>query len=1194
MKVTRASSQISAALLSVLCSSAWGSDVPSVFYRSAPDWLENQIVIGELKQDETLVEAAVERWLAITPESPEALFAKARWLVRNNRSDEASVLFKQLNNQADPALVSAFGNYLELHTTERDQYNQALLLQRGGQNEAALKLFEELYGSERPDIISELDYLGLKSTFPQYQEQVLEAYQQLDRAFPNVGEIRLGLARHLSRYGREPEALAIYRDLANDSRLGVFASTLWMTELQTEPMSQQWMDTHELIASYHPENLGIQQQYETAKQRWDREKMLRKDPVYRGKLAAFARIENRQYDATTFKALQAANRKYPNDPEILVALGRYHYHNNNYRASVNAFKQAQQLDDSPDLIDFYQSEINSIRFWQALDASRRALSAEQYDKAMQQADLALSLDNSEPFAYIIKGRVYLAQQEYSQAHQAANKALTLAPDNSSALQLWVQTYAPNKGHAGEYAALQTLKPAQIEQIAAYAAEVEHLVVYDKLLKSKSLPENDPLFRAQFKHVLDSDAYLPWLNKDIAEQLLRLNQRRLADTVMSRAYQQHQDNEHTHAYTLYLSGQGRWDEAFAVVNQSPAQQLTSAELSTYSRVKLEYYRQQIAEQQLRGDELIAFIENVARHDRPTAIVLWSETPFDERAQAEMDAVDIASLSTPELELMSQAAFDIDSANFHRAIYQEAEQRKVLSDIIEQRQSLFDADRLLAENEVEAASEIYLASLNDGVVLSQQRLSTWLSAAPQYIDPVLDIQAQRVFELSNEQIVSSLSLALETDNQSYINFFNNHLPLKPLNAFNYWQLQEASLSQSSDALTQQYSRQALLLDDKERLGLTRVRDIGSAYRDADDNWMTNDIIATLDRIDERHQSYFIVGGEFNNVPGGSKYLTVPFELGIAIPEWDGRLKLRTDSVYLNSGTLTYYDTNIEFERDRVGQAFSVGWEAENWQADLGTTPVGFRYTDWVGGIEGITEWGDVTLRGNVSKRPVTASFISYSGLSVTDRTGVTTEFGGVTRSGATVSASWNDGRPYGVWGYLEYHQLTGNNVADNDRTSGMLGSYYNFISSDDEVFSLGGAVFYMGYEKNVNEVIIGHGKYYSPQNYTSLSLPVSYYRRHSFDWTYGVRGTVSLSNASFDAPYNIPGGTASSSSGVSAGLQFYTEYRMSDHWSFVGYVSQQFSSDYQPSVFNVYLKYHFDPNWRKARLQPDPLRLYADYF
>lgn len=95
--------------------------------------------------------------------------------------------------------------------------------------------------------------------------------------------------------------------------------------------------------------------------------------------------------------------------------------------------------------------------------------------------------------------------------------------------------------------------------------------------------------------------------------------------------------------------------------------------------------------------------------------------------------------------------------------------------------------------------------------------------------------------------------------------------------------------------------------------------------------------------------------------------------------------------------------------------------------------------------------------------------------------------------------------------------------------MLGTYYNFISTDEEAFSLGGTVFYMGYDKNVNEVIIGHGKYYSPQNYTSFSVPVSYYRRHSFDWTYGVRGTVSFSNASFDAPYNIPGTSPSTSQG-----------------------------------------------------------------
>ncbi|WP_234495183.1 cellulose synthase subunit BcsC-related outer membrane protein [Vibrio maritimus] len=1188
------STKIAATALTVFSTSVWAVDVPSIFYSNAPDWLENQIVIGELKQDETLVEGAVERWLAIAPNSPEAVFAKARWLVRNNQLQEAQALFGKLDKSTNSELVSAFGNYLSLHSTQQDQYNQALLLQRGGQNEAALELFEKLYGPHRPDISSELSYLGLKSTFPKYEQEVLESYEELNRRFPDVGEIRLGLARHLSRYGREEEALAIYRELANDSRLGVFASTLWMNELQTQPMSEKWMETFELIASYHPENLSIQQQYETARQNWQREKTLRRDPIYRGKLAAFESVDQGQYNKSTLNALLAANRKYPNDPDTLVALGRYYYSTNDFQISLDYFLTAQKLDDSPDLIDFYEAEIRSVRFWQALDAARRSLGAQQYAQAMQQVDVAISLDPQQSFAYTIKGRIYLEQQEYKLAHQAANKALTIEPLSSSAIQLWVQTYDPEKGNRGEYEALNTLNRSQRAQIEAYAAEVEHLFVYDQLVASSELPESNEQFREQFRKVLESNAYLPWVKRNIAEQVLRLGNSRLADKVMTNAYQAHKDSEHTHAYVLYLSGQGRWREAFDVINASEAQQLTAAEVATFSRVKLEYYRQQIAAQGLRGDDLVRYIDDVAKKDRPSAIVLWSETPFDERAQAEMDAVDVAKLSIPELELMSQAAFDVNNAKFHQSVYQEAKRRNALSSSMTQRHSLFEADRLLAQQKTKQASEIYLARLEEGFPISDARMSVWLAASPEYVDPVLEIQAQRVFELSDEQVVSSLSMALQTNNKPYINFFNNHLPLKSLSAFNYWQLQEASLEQPNDALTKQYARQALLLDDKERLGLDRTRDIGSAYRAADDNWMTNDIIATLDRLDERHESYFIVGSEFNNVPGGSKYLTVPFELGIAMPEWNGRLKLRTDSVYLNSGSLTYYNTNVEFERDRVGQAFSIGWEADNWQADIGTTPVGFRYTDWVGGIEGVTEWGDVTLRGNLSKRPVTASLISYSGLSVTERTGETTEFGGVTRTGATLSASWNDGRPYGVWGYLEYHQLTGNNVADNDRTSGMLGTYYNFISTDEEAFSLGGTVFYMGYDKNVNEVIIGHGKYYSPQNYTSFSVPVSYYRRHSFDWTYGVRGTVSFSNASFDAPYNIPGTSPSTSQGVSAGLQLYTEYRISDHWSFVGYVSQQFASDYQPSVFNVYLKYHFDSNWRKARLQPDPLRLYADYF
>lgn len=34
-----------------------------------------------------------------------------------------------------------------------------------------------------------------------------------------------------------------------------------------------------------------------------------------------------------------------------------------------------------------------------------------------------------------------------------------------------------------------------------------------------------------------------------------------------------------------------------------------------------------------------------------------------------------------------------------------------------------------------------------------MSVWLAASPEYVDPVLEIQAQRVFELSDEQVVST---------------------------------------------------------------------------------------------------------------------------------------------------------------------------------------------------------------------------------------------------------------------------------------------------------------------------------------------------------------------------------------------------------------------------------------------------------
>lgn len=1171
---------------------------PAVYYQSAPNWLENQIVIGELKKDEDLVFSAVERWLAIAPTDPQALFAKGRWLIRNNQTELAYPLLEQVSKSGDKDIQQAFRNYIDVNEQRKTEYNQIMLLQKGGQYDKALEGFVALFGDQRPDVNYELEYLDLLSTFPDRADEALEGYKALDDAFPQVGEIRIRLARHLARYYDSEKAIEIYSSLANDSQLGVFASSLWLTELESQPLSKQWFATYERVASYHPDDLALQQRYETAKSRWLHEKELRKDPLYRKKRKALQEVGRGKFTWSGYDTLVASNRKWPNDPLTLSSLAKHEYRRGNYTASLEYIRRARQSDDNPDLSNYYNAEERTILYWQAIDIARSAIVRQNFTKAEAELDKALSIDKRIALGYVMKGQVLRSQSNIQSAHQWAIKAKDIEPLSTSALELWVETRYPDQGNEGQLQALSELNAEQRHVLKSFTARVEHSVLLDRLRQEKAAP-SELVSSSIFQHVMNSNADLPWFKKEIADELVLLNQYESADYMMRTAYIEFQDPEHTHAYSLFLVSNNRWAEAYGIVTENQLNGLTSSEQATFTRIKLEYHRQMI--QRLSDDknashvllEIDRYIQSVAKTDEPIATVLWSEFGYPEKANDLIADIDINDLQDYELLLYSQVVYQMNNPDIHRLVYQETKERKINAKIVMDREKALKADQSLVEHDVNQAIDAYVELIGDEFPLGADRYLNTVEHSPENAEKLLEASANHVFQLDKEDFISAMLVAIRLRNQSYINFFNNHRSQFALTGFDYWRLQEEAVDANDEELVEQFATTGLLLDDQERSESPTTRSIKTAYREADDNWMTNDLIATLDELRNKNQSYVMFGTEFNSVPNGATFLTVPVELSLAIPDWNGHLKLRTDSVYLDSGTLTYYDENVTFERSRVGQAFSIGWEAERWRADIGTTPIGFRLNDWVGGVEGTTSLGDVSIRGSVSKRPVTSSLISYSGLEVADRRGNVTEFGGVTRTGSTVSLSWNDGRPYGFWGYGEYHQLTGVNVADNDRLSGMTGGYYNVINTNDNSLSIGSSMFYMGYDKNLSEVVIGHGNYYSPQSYFSLSVPVSYYRRVNYDWTYGARASVSLSNASFDAPYQLEG-NPSTSSGVSSAVQLYTEYKISDHWTFVGYLSQQFSSDYQPSLFNLYFKYNFDSVWEKAKLQPDPLRLYSNYY
>jgi hypothetical protein len=184
------------------------------------------------------------------------------------------------------------------------------------------------------------------------------------------------------------------------------------------------------------------------------------------------------------------------------------------------------------------------------------------------------------------------------------------------------------------------------------------------------------------------------------------------------------------------------------------------------------------------------------------------------------------------------------------------------------------------------------------------------------------------------------------------------------------------------------------------------------------------------------------------------------------------------------------------------------------DLGSTPLGFAVQRPVGGLRIKGDLGAGSYSVDVSSRPVTSSLLSYAG-TVDPRSGAL--WGGVQATGVRLGLSRDDGGEYGAWSSFGLHQLHGKNVQGNLRRRAMGGVYWRAVNDDNSVLSLGVNAMLQGFTHNAGEFTFGHGGYYSPQSYRSISLPVSLAQRVG-RWSFSLRASVSRSVSRTDsAPF-----------------------------------------------------------------------------
>ncbi|WP_054773720.1 cellulose biosynthesis protein BcsC [Methylogaea oryzae] len=328
--------------------------------------------------------------------------------------------------------------------------------------------------------------------------------------------------------------------------------------------------------------------------------------------------------------------------------------------------------------------------------------------------------------------------------------------------------------------------------------------------------------------------------------------------------------------------------------------------------------------------------------------------------------------------------------------------------------------------------------------------------------------------------------------------------------------------------------------------------------------------------------------------------------------GRLPLYNyDTAALFGKLQAYGANNLQGKAHELatGTAFGAGYESDNWRVDLGSSPQGFPISYWVGGIKNTGSIGDLFWSADFSRRPVSTSLTSYAGA----RDPVTgAVWGGVKKTGPEVYVGYDWG-PVTLFAQGVYHYLNGTNVKANQEVMVRTGAELALLTLPNMRLSAGVALMHWRFEENQRYYTYGHGGYYSPQDYKSVSLPVqgsgrvgkfSYQVRGAITWAasyeenadfYPTSDTLQALAATQVLPKGYTNPIYKGSYGASFGYSASAavEYQATPQLYLGGHWQMQHSPYYTPNYLGFYFRYAWEPREEPVLFPPKRLKPYYDF-
>ena len=845
--------------------------------------------------------------------------------------------------------------------------------------------------------------------------------------------------------------------------------------------------------------------------------------------------------------LERLREQLPRDSQVVGGLGLAWLRQGRHGEAEPLFAQALLLD--PDNANKWKSLLRTARYWKLLKQAAGERDRKEYSTAFSNVRAAMELEPQNVEGIALYASVLYASGDAAQAEIAYRHGLEIEVENGSAIRGLTKLLVDQQRLAEALALLDSLGRSSRDiggkftylRVGILRDQADGLVQRGSVDEARSLLEN----------AVSMEPENAWARFDLAILLMKVSPERSRNLIDEGRKLSSRDSDMQYASALYFAKLDEPDLALACLSQIAAVDITPSIARLTRRMTIQSVLLQVALLDKRGQ----VVDAAALLDRAK----WTAGDDPDFLYSLANAWMGRGEPIPALDLLRSAlargssprtALKLRFASLLHRAQRDAELAPVLSSLLKQT-DLTESDR----SEVVALERlmnmrIAYAHLKSGNVGAAQELAQ---------------QMEREAPEDSRILILQGNIARREERYD-------------------------------DAMA--YYRRANVLE------VQSVRSSGGGLTEAQEE------IDTLERRRQARVSLAYDRRSKPGTPGISDMTVVEVPLEVRLPVgYHGHTQLNIEQVDIRAGAFDLTDAYALMRYGKLqalsptglasstlqeakGTTLVIGYEADNWRFDLGTTPVGFPVQNLVGGVRWYRSTPRLSVSVEVSRRAVTSSLLSFAGA----QDPVSGEvWGGVRSTGASLRLA-RDFDSFDAALTMGYRLLDGKNVLGNTHLEMRPQVSWTLMQDKDMRLSTGLSYTYWKFAEDLSYYTFGHGGYYSPQTYQSIALPLRWSGANG-RLAYSVDGSISASwTQSKDMPYyptdaalqalaGNPMHVGGDSNGTGFSLSAAFEYQLAPLLALGGRWEVGRAAYYAPNAAMVYLRYSFDRPREEAASAPE---------